>query len=275
MQRTASAKGRANAFDKFVCNVFSKIARTVAEARLLAPGVRENKDKDENFLIHTRVVSEVDEDLPDLVRTRDGAPTNLLVFTISIDTHAELAPPGGCVSCRMQPGIAPSSGLGQQPSPRGERGWDADANRYRVLERWILQRQVHENDTGSVSTSSAVVKQLLLLVRAVHSCLRLLPCHKTAVQLQSRNASMGLKYRLSTSLAPPSNESSFGSYADPLHEYSFGEVDTPSGRICVKVQYSVSNSEDYTVHSQCSCDLTALPKGAHSGGVLWRAAAAL
>ena len=33
-------------WDKFVCNVFSKISRTVAEARVLAPGVRENKEKD-------------------------------------------------------------------------------------------------------------------------------------------------------------------------------------------------------------------------------------
>jgi hypothetical protein len=46
----------------------------------------------------------------------------------------------------------------------------------------------------------------LLLVRAVHSCLRLLPCHKMAVQLLSRNATMGLKYRLSSSLAAAGNE---------------------------------------------------------------------
>lgn len=245
--RTASAKGKNNAFDKFVCNAFSKICRTVAEARLLTPGVRENKTLDENFLIHTRVVSEVDEDLPDLVRARDGTPTNLLVLTISLDTHAELAHPGAGVSCRMQLGVVPASGLGrEQPSPRGD-GREGETNRYQVLERWILQRQVHEADTCNVANSSVVVKQLLLLVRAVHSCLRLLPCHQTAVRLQSRNASMGLKYRLSTSLASPSNESCFGTHNDPVHEYCFGEVDTPSGRICVKVQYSVSNPEDYTV----------------------------
>ena len=233
-------------WDKFVCNVFSKISRTVAEARVLAPGVRENKEKDDTFFIHTRVVSEVDEDLPELVRTRDGMPTNLLVLTISMDTNAESTPPGTYVSCRMQPGIVPNTRLGQQPSPR-EGGVESDANRYRVLERWILQRQVHESDKCNVVNDGAVVKQLLLLVRAVHSCLRLLPSHKTAVQLQSRNASMGLKYRLSPSLASPSNESCFGTHADPVHEYSFGEVETPSGRICVKVQYLVTNTHDYEV----------------------------
>jgi hypothetical protein len=250
--KPGGAKGRNNAFDKFVCNVFSKIARTVTEARVLVPGVKENKDKDENFLIHTRVVTEVDEDLPDLVRTRDGTPTSLLVLTISVDTHAEFSLPGAGVSCRMQPGVVPSSGLGQQPSPRGEGRWEADTNRYRVLERWIMQRQVHEADTCNVVNPSAVVKQLLLLVRAVYSCLRLLPGHKTAVQLQSCSASMGLKYRLSNSLATPSNETCFGTHMHPVHEYSFGEVDTPSGRICVKVQYLVSNPEDYEVRLHCT-----------------------
>jgi hypothetical protein len=240
----ASAKGRSNEFDHYVCNAFSKICRTVAEARLLAPGVRENKDKDKAFLSHTRVVSEVDEDLPDLVRARDGTPAHLLVFTVSIDTHADFSPPGASVSCRMHPGVAHPKGAGLgQPSPRAEGGREGEQGlRYRVLERWILQRQVH-----SSAPNRAVVKQLLLLVRAVHSCLRLLPCHKTAVQLQSRNASMGLKYRLSTSLASLSNESCFGTNADPVHEYSFGDVDTPSGRICVKVQYSVANPHDYMV----------------------------
>jgi hypothetical protein len=244
----ASAKGRKNDFDRFVCNAFSKICRTVAEARLLAPGVRKNKDNDEHFFIHTRIVSEVDEDLPDLVRARDGTPAHLLVFTVSIDTHGECLPPGASVSCRMHPGVAaPKAGPGQQPSPRAEGGWEGDSNlRYRVLERWILQRQVHETDSSS-GPNQAVVKQLLLLVRAVHSCLRLLPCHKTAVQMQNRNASKWLKYRLSTSLASMSNESCFGTNDDPVHEYSFGDVDTPSGRICVKVQYSVSNPEDYMV----------------------------
>ncbi len=189
---------------------------------MLTHGVRENKEKDEKFLIHTRVVSEVDEDLPDLVRTREGVPTNLLVMTISIDTSPE---PHGAVSssCRMLRGVIPASGLGQHPSPRTE---ERDANRYRVLERWILQRQVHETDSCNVANSSVVVKQLLLLMRAVYSCLRLLPCHKTATQLHSRGAT-GLKFRLSTSLASPSNESCFGSPPDTVHEYAFGEVHKP------------------------------------------------
>lgn len=60
---------------------------------------------------------------------------------------------------------------------------------------------------------------------------------------------MGLKYRLSTSLATPSNEAALGLRTDPTHEYSFADVNTPSGRICVKVQYSVANPQDYTVRN--------------------------
>jgi hypothetical protein len=162
MLRTSSAKGREKEFDQYVCNAFSKIVRTVAEARLRAPGVSEKRERDERFLIHTRVVSEVDEDLPSMVRTRDGAPANLLVLTISIDTNAELAPSSSVVSCRMQtPAAAPSAGPGQQPSPRAEGNRDGNANRYRVLERWILQCQMHDADSCNVANSSAVVKQLV------------------------------------------------------------------------------------------------------------------
>lgn len=161
MQRTSSTRGREKEFDQYVCNAFSKIVRTVAEARLRAPGVSEKREKDERFLIHTRVVSEVDEDLRNMVRTRDGAPANLLVLTISIDTSAELAT-NNSVSCKMQNPAAPfSAGLGQQPSPRADGNRDGNANRYRVLERWILQCQLHDTDSCNVANSSAVVKQLV------------------------------------------------------------------------------------------------------------------
>jgi hypothetical protein len=162
MQRTSSSRGRAKEFDQFVCNAFSKIVRTVAEARLRAPGVSEKRERDERFLIHTRVVSEVDDDLPGLVRTPDGTPANLLVLTISIDTSAEVSPPSSVVSCRMQPAAAPSPGMGQHPSPRAEGSRDGNTNRYRVLERWILQRQVLDADSCNVANSSAVVKQLVM-----------------------------------------------------------------------------------------------------------------
>lgn len=64
---------------------------------------------------------------------------------------------------------------------------------------------------------------------------------------------MGLKYRLSNSLATPSNEAALGLHAEPSHEYSFADVNTPSGRICVKVQYSVANPQDYTVRHMGLC----------------------
>ena len=164
MQRTSSTRGRE--FDQYVCNAFEKIVRTVAEARLRAPGVSEKRERDERFLIHTRVVSEVDEDLRNMVRTRDGAPANLLVLTISIDTSAEFAPNNSLVSCKMQNPAAPfSAALGQQPSPRADSNRDGNANRYRVLERWILQCQLHDTDSCNVANSSAVVKQLVRACR--------------------------------------------------------------------------------------------------------------
>ena len=54
----------------------------------------------------------------------------------------------------------------------------AQAPRYKVLERWVMRYEGLQG-RGEEIPAYNVAKQLFLLVRSVHSCLRMLPCHKT------------------------------------------------------------------------------------------------
>lgn len=168
--RKSQTASVSESFDGYVCNAFVKIAQVVAEARLLAPGVRE-RQKNKNFLLETRVVAEVDEELHTWVESFPRCP---LVLTIAIDTNAETSVPsiGSAVSCRMH--SPPASGAA------------AGGPRYMVLERWILQYEPGKGTRFGEAARSSDAKQLFLLVRTVHSCLRMLPCHKTVAQVKSR-----------------------------------------------------------------------------------------
>lgn len=65
-----------------------------------------------------------------------------------------------------------------------------------------------------------------------------------AVQLKCRDASAGLKYRLSTSMSPGPDE--YYARGAQMQEYAFGEVDTPAGRVAVAVQYLSANPGSVT-----------------------------
>jgi hypothetical protein len=150
---------------QYVCNAFAKIAQVVAEARLLAPGVKE-RPKKRDFLLETRSPEEVDEELQAWMQDFLGGKRHPLVMSIAIDSSAEVmtSPRGNVpVSCRMV----------QNPSATPNGG------RYRVLERWILRYDQGPNQRAGEIAAYNVAKQLFLLVRSVHSCLRMLPCHKT------------------------------------------------------------------------------------------------
>jgi len=219
-------------FEKYVCNAFYKILHVVAEARLSHGAEPGKRPTDSSFLLESKGIPEIDAEIQSHIRSGECVPPNLLVFTVAIDMNSDgpVPPPGVAVNCKMVP-----------PNSRDDYG---SSPRYKVLERWILR---FERGTRSDIKPSFAVKHLLLLVKSVYSCLRLLPCHKTVFQLQYRNASCGLKYRLSTSLSLQQNECSIGHQNEEIHEYSFGEVETPSGRVLVKVQYSLSPADEYLV----------------------------
>jgi hypothetical protein len=65
-----------------------------------------------------------------------------------------------------------------------------------------------------------------------------------AVQLKCRDASAGLKYRLSTSMSPGPDE--YYARGAQMQEYAFGEVDTPAGRVAVAVQFLSAHPESVT-----------------------------
>jgi hypothetical protein len=154
---------------QYVCNAFAKIAQVVAEARLLAPGVKE-RPKKRDFLLETRSPEEVDEELQAWVQEFLAGKRQPLVMSIAIDSAGDLmtSPRGNApVSCRMNP------------------GGSATGARYRVLERWILRYDQGPHQRAGEIAAYNVAKQLFLLVRSVHSCLRMLPCHKTVSKVTS------------------------------------------------------------------------------------------
>mmetsp|Transcript_44529 Transcript_44529/g.140485 ORF Transcript_44529/g.140485 Transcript_44529/m.140485 type:complete len:522 (+) Transcript_44529:381-1946(+) len=228
----AAQRSCKNEFEKYVCNAFYKILHVVAEARLSHGAEPGKRSTDSSFLLESKGIPEIDAEIHSHIRSGDMVPPNLLVFTVAVDMNADgpVPPPGVSVNNKMLP-----------PNTRDDYG---SCPRYKVLERWILR---FERGAKSDIKPSFAVKHLLLLVKSVYSCLRLLPCHKTVFQLQYRNASCGLKYRLSTSLSLQQNECSIGHQNEEIHEYSFGEVETPSGRVLVKVQYSLSPADEYLV----------------------------
>lgn len=153
-----------------MCNAFVKIAKVVAEARLLAPGVRE-RPKKRDFLLETRSPEEIEEELQAWENSFLGGGRQPLVMSIAIDTVGEPMPsPRGRapVSCRMQVG-------GASGTPR-----------YRVLERWVLRYDRGMTPNAGDIPAYSVAKQLFLLVRSVHSCLRMLPCHKTVSKVRAQ-----------------------------------------------------------------------------------------
>jgi len=203
---------------QYVCNAFVKITQVVAEARLLAQGVKARPMK-KDFLLATRSPEELEEELSAWVRDFLAGSRQSLVITIAADSatpepeHAP-SPRGG--SLRMQSG-------GQVP-------------RYKVLERWVMRYEGLQG-RGEEIPAYNVAKQLFLLVRSVHSCLRMLPCHKTVSKLRCKDPSLGLKYRISSSTAAERYEQPLGGDSA---EYRFGDVDTPSGRVIVMVQYAAT-----------------------------------
>mmetsp|Transcript_42899 Transcript_42899/g.99690 ORF Transcript_42899/g.99690 Transcript_42899/m.99690 type:complete len:435 (+) Transcript_42899:167-1471(+) len=222
-----SFSGRVPEFDpKYVCNAFVKIAQVVGEARLLGPGVRE-RPKKRDFLLESKSPEEMEEELQSWAQSFQGGSRSPLVLTIAADAAEGVpasplaSPRGRGSSCRMVTG-----GLAQ---------------RYQVLERWSLS---YQGAPGEDIPAYSVAKQLFLLVRSVHSCLRMLPCHKMLAKIRGRGdgSGRGLKYRLSTSAQPNRSEYPFG--GDMTTEYRFGDVETPSGRVVVAVEYLAGSSAD-------------------------------
>ena len=116
-------------------------------------------------------VMQVDEDLE---AWTEGARALPLVLTIAMDTRESPQPPDGVsIPCRMES----YDTFGGTPPIKAP----GDGPRYQVLERWVLR---HDPDAGQPVNATSAVKQLLLLVRSVHSCLRLLPCHGTVMQVR-------------------------------------------------------------------------------------------
>mmetsp|Transcript_76837 Transcript_76837/g.207292 ORF Transcript_76837/g.207292 Transcript_76837/m.207292 type:complete len:242 (-) Transcript_76837:76-801(-) len=197
-------------FDKWVCNVMVKIIQVVGEARFLPPlPISGETQKRHDFFLETRIIKEIEDDLQ--AWTERGFPAHPLVLFICADPASDMAP-----SPRVQPGHR------QGPDKR-----------YRVLEIWTIR---YEPIPGQSARSreikaSVFVKQLVLLVRSVHSCLRMLPCHQAVAKHGCKDPSAGLKYRLSTSTQLLDTEEA----ADASHEYRFGHVDNPFGRIMVQV----------------------------------------
>lgn len=200
----AAQRSCKNEFEKYVCNAFYKILHVVAEARLSHGAEPGKRSTDSSFLLESKGIPEIDAEIHSHIRSGDMVPPNLLVFTVAVDMNADgpVPPPGVSVNNKMLP-----------PNTRDDYG---SCPRYKVLERWILR---FERGAKSDIKPSFAVKHLLLLVKSVYSCLRLLPCHKTVFQLQYRNASCGLKYRLSTSLSLQQNECSIGHQNEEIHEY--------------------------------------------------------
>lgn len=143
---------------QYVCNAFVKITQVVAEARLMCRGVRERPIK-KDFLLATKSPEELEDELQIWVRDFLAGSKQSLVVTIAADAAPEHA----------------------APSPRGtplKMQVGGQSQRYRVLERWILRYEGLPVRGGEIPAYN-VAKQLFLLVRSVHSCLRMLPCHKT------------------------------------------------------------------------------------------------
>eukprot|EP00283_Hemiselmis_rufescens_P008929 CAMPEP_0173430668 /NCGR_PEP_ID=MMETSP1357-20121228/9027_1 /TAXON_ID=77926 /ORGANISM="Hemiselmis rufescens, Strain PCC563" /LENGTH=390 /DNA_ID=CAMNT_0014395045 /DNA_START=158 /DNA_END=1327 /DNA_ORIENTATION=- len=220
-----SFSGRVPEFDpKYVCNAFVKIAQVVGEARLLGPGVRE-RPKKRDFLLETKSPEEMEEELQGWVQDFLSGSRSPLVMTIAADAEGVPASPRASPrgsSCRMITG-----GLAQ---------------RYRVLERWSFSYQ--QGAPGEDIPAYSVAKQLFLLVRSVHSCLRMLPCHKMVAKMRGGGgvSARGLRYRLSTTAQPDRSEYPFG--GDLTTDYRFGDVETPSGRVVVSVEYLVGSAAD-------------------------------
>jgi hypothetical protein len=116
------------------------------------------------FLNALTTSQEVDDDLQSW--SEKCFPSHPLVLIIAMDVSQEPLPsprqPTAALNCR-----------------------EAPDRKYRVLEMWNI---CYESTAGQPGRPREIkpaefVKQLVLLVRTVHSCLRMLPCHQTVAKV--------------------------------------------------------------------------------------------
>lgn len=120
-----------------------------------------------------------------------------------------------------------------------------------VVERWTVQYESQRSMTPQVSDASykKTYKKSIIMLRSVHSMLRLLPAYKAFRKLRSlnRDCDFDINYKVCSFGAPFS-----GDVEESMNKYSFIPVDAQQGRLSISVIYRKDLS-GFNLDSVVSC----------------------
>ncbi|KAI3775802.1 hypothetical protein L1987_45556 [Smallanthus sonchifolius] len=153
-------------------------------------------------------------------------------------------------SARSSPKLALERNLSSNNrwrSDSDEFGCDGDSEK--VIERWIVRYESKKgckegssgNKRANSSTSShALYKKSILLLRSLYATVRLLPAYKIFREINSSGQirSFSLIHRVSSSVEPL-----VGRDESEMQQFVFTPVDTSSGKLCVSLSYLPSISD--------------------------------
>ncbi|GAA0149867.1 hypothetical protein LIER_08939 [Lithospermum erythrorhizon] len=119
-----------------------------------------------------------------------------------------------------------------------------------VVERWVVQYEFFKNMaplTGESHHKKTYQKSIILL-RSLHTMMRLLPAHKAFQKLltASQTCEFDINYKVSSFNAPFSR-----SEEELMKQYSFTPVETQQGHISVSVTY-LENLSDFNLETPAS-----------------------
>ncbi|XP_043696665.1 autophagy-related protein 13a isoform X2 [Telopea speciosissima] len=118
-----------------------------------------------------------------------------------------------------------------------------DASAETVIERWIVQyesRTTVPQLLESPASYKKMYKKSIILLRSLHSTLRLLPAYRIFRQLCSSNQTYNFDiiYKVSSFSEPFSRAEE-----DAMKHYSFVPIEAPPGRLCISVTYRPTLSD--------------------------------
>ncbi|XAR71554.1 hypothetical protein NMG60_11017889 [Bertholletia excelsa] len=113
-----------------------------------------------------------------------------------------------------------------------------------VIERWVVQYECIRTAFHQVSESSSasykkIYKKLVILLRSLHSMMRLLPAYRAFRKLcsSSQASNFDFNYEVSSFSSPFSRGGE-----EVMKQYNFPHVDAPQGRLSISVTYCESLS---------------------------------
>ncbi|GAA0164509.1 hypothetical protein LIER_20123 [Lithospermum erythrorhizon] len=119
-----------------------------------------------------------------------------------------------------------------------------------VVERWVVQYEFFKSMSPLVSEShhKKIYQKSIILLRSLHTMMRILPAHKAFQKLltASQTCEFDINYKVSSFNAPFSR-----SEVELMKKYSFTPVETQQGHLLISVTY-LENLSDFSLETPAS-----------------------